>query len=139
VTRPLPPRDDLVRLIQASAFNARDLLADARVLSDAGSSPRAHALATLAFEEVGKANLCILVIMPPGFISAAEFWDSWLSHSHKLRWARLAQSRPHAAAGGGWLHVGDHLGLMLRQCRAHKAAQRSGSGLADAGLLFMLV
>jgi AbiV family abortive infection protein len=88
VTRSLPPRDDLVRLIQASMFNARDLLADARVLLDGGSAPRAHALATLALEEVGKANLCILVVMPPGLLSVDGFWDSWRSHTDKLLWAR---------------------------------------------------
>jgi AbiV family abortive infection protein len=64
-TRPVPPRDDLLKLIRASAFNARDLLTAARLLLGAGSSPQAHALATLAFEEVGKANLCILMLCLP--------------------------------------------------------------------------
>jgi AbiV family abortive infection protein len=87
-TRPVPPRDDLLKLIRASAFNARDLLTAARLLLDAGSFPQAHALATLAFEEIGKANLCILVLVPPGMISPTEFWESWRSHTGKLRWAR---------------------------------------------------
>lgn len=36
MTRPLPPRDDLLRLAQAAIFNAHDLLDSARVLLDAG-------------------------------------------------------------------------------------------------------
>lgn len=88
MTSPIPPREDLAKLIQSALFNARDLLMDARRLLDAGSAPRAHAFATLAFEEIGKANLCILVLIPPGNISVKEFWQSWRSHEDKLRWAR---------------------------------------------------
>ena len=49
----------------AAARNAHDLLHDAEVLAEAGRSARAHALAALAIEEVGKAgSLATLTAMP---------------------------------------------------------------------------
>lgn len=66
MTRPVPPRHDLVTLLQACLHNAGDLLTDARLLLEAGQAPRAHALATLAFEETGKAFICIPALLPGG-------------------------------------------------------------------------
>ncbi len=88
MTRSIPPRADLAKLTQAALFNARDLLSDARALAAAGSADRAHALAVLAFEEVGKANLCTLALGVPGFFTAADFWQAFTSHETKLRWSR---------------------------------------------------
>jgi AbiV family abortive infection protein len=88
VTRPIPPRADLAALAQAALLNARDLLADARQLATAGSVPRAHALAVLALEEVGKSNLCMISLAVPGFQDAEEFWKAFRSHEAKLQWAR---------------------------------------------------
>lgn len=84
MVRALPPKDDIVDLVRASLFNARDLLEEARILLESDRAPRAHALATLAFEEIGKANLCVLALVPTENISAREFWSSWRSHEKKL-------------------------------------------------------
>lgn len=88
MTAAIPPRDDLGRLAQASLRNAQDLLADARLLAGAGRFPTAHAVATLALEEAGKASLCILVLLPSASVLDDEgFWQSWRDHAAKLLWA----------------------------------------------------
>jgi AbiV family abortive infection protein len=74
------------------AENARGLLDDARLLLDAGRPPRAHALATLALEEIGQASLCILALFPwpkpfYGSSSKGSFWAAWKDHADKLGWA----------------------------------------------------
>ncbi len=90
-SRPLPPLDDLLALIQVSLRNAGDLLDDARLLLEAGRPPRAHALATLALEEIGKASLCMLALSPgpePFYGSSkGGFWAAWQDHAVKLGWA----------------------------------------------------
>lgn len=93
MARPIPEFDELVMLIQASLRNAGELLADARMLLAADRAPRAHALATLAFEEIGKAFICILAVAPApaplfGIRSEGDFWKAWNSHTDKLAWAR---------------------------------------------------
>jgi AbiV family abortive infection protein len=88
MTVAVPPRDDLGRLAQASLRNAQDLLADARLLAGAGRFPTAHAVATLALEEAGKASLCILALLPAASVLDAEgFWHAWRDHASKLLWA----------------------------------------------------
>jgi len=88
MTTAIPPRDDLGKLVQASLRNAQDLLADARLLASAGRFPTAHAVATLALEEAGKASLCILVLLPSiGVLDSEGFWRSWRDHAAKLMWA----------------------------------------------------
>jgi AbiV family abortive infection protein len=92
MARPIPDLDELVTLIQASLRNAGELLSDARLLLAADRAPRAHALATLAFEEIGKAFICILAVVPSaplfGIRSEGDFWKAWNSHTDKLAWAR---------------------------------------------------
>ncbi len=85
-TWPLPPRDDLLRLASAAVSNARDLLDDARRLAEVRSFPRAHALATFAFEEQGKSQLCLLAWVLPSSIEVdpAPFWDEFYSHRKKI-------------------------------------------------------
>jgi AbiV len=51
-------------LIQACLRNAGDLLADARRLLENGRPTTAHAMATLAFEEIGKSCMCMLALLP---------------------------------------------------------------------------
>src|SRR5258708_34935797 len=75
MVRPIPPRDDLLALFQATKANAGDLISDAELLADVGRFPRAHALATLAHEEIGKAQLCLLAVMLTG-ITPAAFLDA---------------------------------------------------------------
>jgi AbiV family abortive infection protein len=88
MTQQIPPLPDLARITQAALFNARDLLADARTLTKAGSWPRAHALAVLALEETGKAGICIQSMPPFGQRTAREFWKAFNSHESKLEVAR---------------------------------------------------
>ncbi len=83
MVRPIPPRDDLLALFQATKANAGDLISDAELLADVGRFPRAHALATLAHEEIGKAQLCLLAVMLTE-ITPEEFWDAFKSHTGKL-------------------------------------------------------
>lgn len=68
--------------------NAGDLLADARLLAEAGSFPRAHALATLACEELGKESAC-LGAMWSVFTNPKRFWNSFSSHTEKLHHAQV--------------------------------------------------
>jgi AbiV family abortive infection protein len=91
-TRPIPADDELVALIQACLHNAGDLLADARHLLEASRVPRAHAMATLAFEEIGKACMCMLALLPQptpffGVRGQDNFWKAWNNHTDKLSWA----------------------------------------------------
>ena len=79
---PVPPPEDLLRLAEAALANAGDLLADARLLAEAGSFPRAHALATLACEELGKAEHCICFTWLP--CTPKIFWDGFVNHTKKL-------------------------------------------------------
>jgi AbiV family abortive infection protein len=93
MTRAIPPSEDLVTLIQACLRNAEGLLADARLLLNAERVPRAHALATLALEEIGKSCVCVLGLFPMpvrsfGIRSDDDFWAAWTSHTDKLLWAR---------------------------------------------------
>lgn len=92
--RPIPPPGALLTLVQASLRNASALLADARLLLESGSAPRAHALGTLALEEVGKACLSLLAVLPMpepmvlyGLKSKDAFWTAWSTHTDKLTWA----------------------------------------------------
>jgi AbiV family abortive infection protein len=84
VARPIPPKANLATLAQASLFSVRDMLAYARSLS----APRAHALAVLALEEVGKANLCMIPLSLPENLSGDDFWKAFTDHESKLMWAR---------------------------------------------------
>ena len=85
---PIPLLPDLARLTQAALFNARELLADARKLADAGSWPRAHALAVLALEETGKAGICVQAMAPLEQRAPEAFWKAFKSHEDKLEIAR---------------------------------------------------
>ena len=69
------------------------MLSDAHLLFTGDRAPRAHALATLAFEEIGKAFICIVPLLPNtsgyfGIRSEGDFWKAWNSHADKLAWAR---------------------------------------------------
>lgn len=107
MTRLLPSPEELVTLIQASLHNASGLLDDARTLLAAGSAPRAHALATLALEEIGKSHLCILgaglVPVPDGTVygpAGEDFWTAWMKHPVKLFWAQCQLRMVIRDAGG---------------------------------------
>jgi len=78
-----PPREDLFRLAAAALANAGDLLADARLLAEAGRFARAHALATLACEELGKEAHCLQAAWVPRR-TPQSFWAGFSNHTQKL-------------------------------------------------------
>ena len=71
---PIPSPGQLRQLADASQANAVSLAADARLLLDAGRFPRAHALATLALEELGKRTLCLEMLA--GKLTEREFYEA---------------------------------------------------------------
>ena len=83
----MPTAGQLRQLAQAAAQNAADLAADARLLLDAGRFPRAHALATLALEELGKPELCRAVLA--GKLDDKGFRQEWSNHLWKLDRSRI--------------------------------------------------
>jgi len=83
----MPTAGQLRQLAQAAAQNAADLAADARLLLDAGRFPRAHALATLALEELGKPELCRAVLA--GELDDKGFRQEWSNHLWKLDRSRI--------------------------------------------------
>jgi AbiV family abortive infection protein len=83
----MPAAGQLRQLAQAAVQNATDLAADARLLLDAGRFPRAHALATLALEELGKVVLCKEVLA--GRLDDKSFRREWPNHPSKLDRSRL--------------------------------------------------
>lgn len=135
--RPLPPLDDLLALIEASLRNAIALLGDAKTLLASGSAPRAHALASLALEEIGKSYLCVLALAPIpepmiiyGMKNKGDFWAAWREHTDKLGWAlgflglllrdsgpaAHAIARIHNAAQSGHLRNLFHPAFISRVC-----------------------
>jgi AbiV family abortive infection protein len=86
-TPPIPSREDLLTLAQAALCNTEELLADARLLAEAGRFPRAHALATLACEELGKEQACIRASWKP-ITKPNRFWNDFSSHTQKLWYAQ---------------------------------------------------
>jgi AbiV family abortive infection protein len=78
----MPDAGQLRQLAHAARSNAVDLAGDARLLLDAGRYGRAHALATLAFEELGKMLLCRDALA--GVVDEKAFRSGWSNHAAKL-------------------------------------------------------
>jgi|SRR5579884_740373 AbiV family abortive infection protein len=96
MSKPLPSPEEALDLLQAALSNARRLLDASTVLVEAGHAPPAYSLATLAFEEIGKAQMCILAMRRdprsdtlPSFGPSGEgFWQAWGSHGPKIAFAQ---------------------------------------------------
>lgn len=88
-SQPLPSSQDLEALAHAAFVNSRQQLATAELLLEHGHWPVAHALSTLALEEVGKAFLCIFTSTSPE-IFRDFFWKVFVSHTIKLQIAHAA-------------------------------------------------
>ena len=99
---PVPPRHDLLRLARAALSNAADLLADARLLAEAARFPRAHALATLACEELGKEQQCLSTVWLPLPIPKV-FWARFYNHKEKLVHAQSEAALESGSIGSGQL------------------------------------
>jgi AbiV family abortive infection protein len=86
---PIPDLDLLGDLANEAAANARRLLADANILINRRRWPTAYSLAILAFEEAGKAWLCINAMMAPdevrpqfpfGELAGGHLWKLAAAH-----------------------------------------------------------
>lgn len=93
-------RPELVACANAAAYNGRDLLADAELLSDADRHPRAYSLAVLAVEEYGKAvSLLTLAVMPENLRAQAPTRRMLECHPMKQIGGLLLALLPHSELG----------------------------------------
>jgi AbiV family abortive infection protein len=120
---PLPPRDDLLALLRAALSNAKDLLGDAQLLADAGSFPRALALAVLSWEELSKGQLCALATILPE-ITPEDFWERFRDHEGKL-------SRVHAFAA---FMSSEPVGPVVEHATKVMGQSKSTADLKERGL-----
>lgn len=79
--------EQLAELALALRSNAMQLTSDARLLLDAGRVSRAHALAVLALEEVGKLCFCMYGLM--GLKTSTQVLDDWGNHKEKLTFGHV--------------------------------------------------
>lgn len=77
----------LAELAVAVRANAGDMIADARFMLDARRFARAHALAVLGLEEVGKVGLCLGALF--GTFTLKQVLESWDRHVDKLTQSHL--------------------------------------------------
>ncbi|MBB4910553.1 AbiV family abortive infection protein [Actinophytocola algeriensis] len=89
MARPLPSFAELLHTARHAIANAAALLQDAELLLSHHRWPRAHALAVLALEEVGKAGICLGAL---GYQEdqAQDFWLEFRDHKAKLHFAGAA-------------------------------------------------
>lgn len=116
---------DLMHLAQHAAENSRDLLDEADMLIQRGRWARAGALAVLAVEEAGKAQLChvwaahvipnLNSLMSPG--AWADFWDAFVDHPGKLdRLLSRADGEGRCQDFGAWKTVAHVLHTNKMRC-----------------------
>ncbi|MFE3205958.1 AbiV family abortive infection protein [Embleya sp. NPDC059237] len=120
--KPLPPTADLVHIIQAAVANAEALADDAAYLMAAGRVCRAHSLAVLAVEEMGKALLCIIATFPTPEVRN-DFWKHYNSHGAKLAYAHGALT---LLLGDGKAPVAEQLGSVVAAVAGDSATKLSG-------------
>jgi AbiV family abortive infection protein len=105
---PEPGLDGWQELMEAAARNARDLVADARLLLEAGRLPRAYALAELAAEEIGKLMMLAAVAVRVAMddpVDLERFWRKFRDHDRKAMnavfWDHIAMADPVAFMARG--------------------------------------
>jgi AbiV family abortive infection protein len=69
--------------MNAASTNARRLLADAKLLLEAGSYPTAAAIAILAIEEAGKVSILRELILARNDKELSEAWRNYRAHTKK--------------------------------------------------------
>jgi AbiV family abortive infection protein len=101
----VPDLDSLSALAVAAARNSRRMLDDAELLLKRGRRPSAYSLAVLAFEEAGKAWLCIVAMMVPADVRPDWPHDDLIAkHVDKLMAAHaMANMLASAYRGQGML------------------------------------
>lgn len=98
---PVPDLDALGEFALAAAKNARRLLDDAELLLKRGRSPSAYSLAVLAFEEAGKAWMCVVAMMVPDDIRPDwPYGDLITRHVDKLMAAHVMAHMLASASSG---------------------------------------
>jgi AbiV family abortive infection protein len=126
---PVPDLDTLGDLAITVAKNSRRLLDDADLLLKRGRWPTAYSLAVLAFEEAGKAWLCVTAMMVPA-AAREEYPFAGMTGAHldKLM-AAHAMAHMHAFLRGGasapktMINVGEDLETLARE---HNRAKQRG-------------
>jgi AbiV family abortive infection protein len=141
MAKPLPSPEEALDLLQASLRNARDLVEAARALVDVGHAPRAYSLATLAFEEIGKAHMCISAmrrdpqssVLPSFGPSGESFWQAWVGHGPKLAFAEAFLTYAVRGTGSPGDGIADRL---IEHARAENRRKMRGFYVDfDAGVL----
>ncbi len=128
-TMPVPDLDALGDFALAAARNARRLLDDADLLLRRGRWPSAYSLAVLAFEEAGKAWMCITAMMVPDDVRPEwPYGDLITTHVDKLMAAHvMAQMLASATSGRDIItdlaDVGENLDELARE---HNQAKQRG-------------
>lgn len=80
----------MAALAAEAVVNGNRLLGEAQTLLEIGAWPSSYALATLAFEEIGKAYLCTTVLgLPSDIMDGPGFWRAFRSHEAKLKFAHI--------------------------------------------------
>ncbi|WUW23147.1 AbiV family abortive infection protein [Streptomyces sp. NBC_01463] len=91
--QPVPDTLGLIEIMYEAAEHATRHLRSAQILLAAGEWPDSFVLATLAFEELGKAHLCLgpLIMRPEHRLTSEEiFQKSFAGHTEKLKMAHFA-------------------------------------------------
>jgi len=129
---------ELMHLAQHAVENSHDLLNEAGMLFEGGRWARAGALAVLAVEESGKAQLCHVWsahIIPtrddmddPG--TWADFWNSFVDHPDKLdRLMSRADGVGRCQDFGAWKEVAHVLHTNKLRCLYVDWLSGSGQGV----------
>lgn len=128
-TMPVPDLDALGDFALAAARNARRLLEDAELLLKRGRSPSAYSLAVLAFEEAGKAWMCVIAMMVPDDVRPEwPYGDLIARHVDKLMAAHVMAHMFASASSGqdviaSLAEVGESLEELARE---HNQAKQRG-------------
>jgi len=121
MSKAVPDLDAIGDLAITAAKNSRRLLHDAELLLSRGRWPTAHAIAVLAFEEAGKAWLCVVaMLMPDDARDEFPFGDLDWDHRWKLGAAHgmaamLAFIRADSNAPPAIMRAADELEALARQ------------------------
>src|SRR6185369_3007249 len=86
----VPGERELARLAHAAIHQAGEGLEEAEGMLARGRWPLAFSVATLAFEEVGKAIICMMALsMPEDVRAEMPFGEMFTSHTAKITTARF--------------------------------------------------
>ncbi len=128
-TTPVPDLGTLGAFAIAAAGNARRLLGDAELLLKRGKAPSAYSLAVIAFEEAGKAWMCVTTMIVPDEIRPEwPYGDLIATHVDKLMAAHgMAHMLASASRGRDVITSLAEIGEDLeRLARDHNLAKQRG-------------